>query len=318
MKNVDDVGEIGLIRRLTRKAGRGRGVVAGIGDDCAVVRPRGGTDDWLLTTDAVIDGVHFDAAARAEEIGHKAAGRVLSDLAAMGGEPLYALVDLVAPAATPLRTLDGIYRGLNRLLAAHGAALIGGDTARGPTLELHVFGVGRVPRGTAVRRAGARPGQVLFVTGALGGSRRGRHLRFAPRVAEGRWLRAGGWASAMIDLSDGLATDLRHLLKESGVGARLEAKAIPIAAEARRMADGGLPLEHALGDGEDFELLFTVPRRRAAAFVRAWRQRFRTPCIAIGFTTRTAGLVLVGPGGRARRYEGRAFEHFRTASARQS
>ena len=321
MPTLKQLGEREVIRRLARRLPTRPDVRAGIGHDVAVVAG-GGAFDWLLKSDAVIEGRHFLPDTPARRIGHKAVGRVLSDLAAAGGEPLWALVNLVAPAATGFDRVQGVYRGLAALARRHGLAIVGGDTAEGPVLELHVFAVGRAPRGTALLRSGARPGDRLYVTGALGGSRAGRHLRFAPRVAEGQWLRAGCWATAAIDLSDGLATDLGHIVEMSRVGAELFADKIPIArAIARSPANavrkgaarrsGRTPLAHALCDGEDFELLFTVPARRAAAFETAWRKKFRLAVTCIGAITRRSGRIdLVDVRGRRAPLRGAGFEHF--------
>ncbi|HEY8241525.1 MAG TPA: thiamine-phosphate kinase, partial [Kiritimatiellia bacterium] len=269
MKTLGDIGEQALIKRLARRLPSPRGVAVGIGDDCAVVRVPGSAHDLVYTTDAVIEGTHFLKGTAPEKIGHKAVGRVLSDLAAMGSEPLYILINLVATRRTPLACVEEIYRGAARLCARHGAAIIGGDTSTGPVLELHVFGVGRVPRNRAVLRSGARAGDVIYVTGRLGGSIHGKHLTFDPRVREGQWLR--NWATAMIDISDGLATDLRHITEASGVGAEILPARIPLAKNAKN-------LQSALSDGEDFELLFTVSQKKAAAFERAWHKSFRLLC----------------------------------------
>jgi thiamine-monophosphate kinase len=297
MKTLRDIGELDAIRRIARLLPAGRNVVAGIGDDCAVVRPARSRWDVLYTTDAVIESVHFGPATNPRLIGHKAAGRVLSDIASMGGEPLYLLINLVAPRDTPVARIERIYRGMVNLCATCGAAIVGGDTAAGRALELHVFGVGRVPRGRAVLRSGARPGDAIYVTGELGGSLRGRHLAFEPRLREGRWLRA--WATAMVDVSDGLVTDLRHMADAGGVGADLRAGAIPVSRTA-------LGLRGALTDGEDFELLFTVPKARAAAFERGWARAFRLRCSRIGEISQRRGIRLEG---RPLRLSG--FEHFR-------
>ena len=320
MPTLKQLGEREVIRRLARLLPTRRDVRAGIGHDVAVVAG-GAAFDWLLKSDAVLEGRHFRADTPARWIGHKAVGRVLSDLAAAGGEPCWALVDLVAPARTAVARVEGVYRGLAALARQHGLAIVGGDTTEGPVLELHVFAVGRAPRGTALLRSGARPGDRLYVTGALGGSRAGRHLRFAPRVAEGQWLRAGRWATAAIDLSDGLATDLGHLVEMSRVGAELFADQIPIA-RAVLQAPGnprrkgtrrrpGAALAHALCDGEDFELLFAVPARRAASFEAAWLNKFRLAATCIGALTRRTGRIeLVDARGRRTPLRGRGFEHF--------
>jgi thiamine-monophosphate kinase len=228
----------------------------------------------------------------------------------MGGEPLFLLIDLVTTRRERVVRLEGIYRGASRLAGRHGAGVVGGDTARGPALELHVFGVGRVPRGKAVLRSGARPGDRLFVTGSLGGSLGGRHLAFEPRLKEGAWLRAGGWARAMIDLSDGLATDLHHMAEESGVGAVVYGDRVPVS-PAARARDGHRPaLDHALCDGEDFELLFAVPPRKANALRKAWP--FRTRLAEIGVVVRGAHVSLEQSGRRIP-LRSRGYDHFRAA-----
>jgi thiamine-monophosphate kinase len=199
-------------------------------------------------------------------------------------------------------------------------------------LELHVFAVGRVPQGKAVLRSGAKPGDRLYVTGKLGGSLLGRHLRVEPRLAEGQWLRENGWVTAMMDVSDGLAADLPRLVKASGVGAVVDAEAVPVSGAARRMGKGGeqraegeeqraegneqgergmAALEHALSDGEDFELLFSVSARKAEAFESGWRKRFRLECTAIGKVTKAAGKVDLVWNGKVVPLTAMGYEHFR-------
>lgn len=300
-----DVGERGVIRRLAAQLSGGDDIVVGVGDDAAVVR---GGDGYhlLLTSDGVGEGRHFRPGEDPVAVGHKAVARVLSDLGAMGGEPLWALIDLVAPGEMPVESIDALYSGATRVADAFGLAIVGGDTAEGDRLELHVFGVGRVPEGSAVLRSGAKVGQVLYVTGALGGSGAGKHLRFAPRVTEGRWLREQAWARAMIDVSDGLATDARHLAERSRVGCVLMANQIPLSPEADRV-------EQALYDGEDFELLFTVDGRHRDAFESAWRDRFDLPCTAIGtITDGEATVCLVDECEQVHRLSDGGFEHFRS------
>lgn len=305
------IGEDALIRRLGKLVPGRADVVVGIGDDCAVVRTgRRDPFDLLLKSDPVIERVHFGAGAQAESVGHKALGRVLSDLAAMGGEPLWVLVDLVAPRSVPVKRLEGIYRGIARLARRHRVAVVGGDTSCGKSLELHIFAVGRVARGRAALRSGARAGDLLYVTGSLGGSGQGRHLRFEPRLAEGQWLAEQGWATAMMDVSDGLATDLRRLVAASGTGAVLEAEQVPVSAAAERGRGGRSALERALCDGEDFELLFTVPARKARAFESAWRRQFKLRCTRIGEMTRRQGQVDIESNGISTPLKVRGYEHF--------
>ena len=303
-------GERRLVRRLQALFPSGRGVTRGIGDDAAVVRSVAPRYDLVLTSDPVIEGVHFAKGTPPARVGRKAVARVLSDLAAMGAEPLWALVDLVAPPALPAASAMAAARGLAKLASRHGLAVVGGDTAEGPRLEFHVFAVGRVPRNRAVLRSGARAGDRLYVTGSLGGSLAGKHLTFEPRLAEGQWLRKGRWASAMMDLSDGLASDLPRLAEESGVGASVRLADLPVSASARRARDGRSAYRHALEDGEDYELLVAVPERKASAFERAWRRTFRLRLTCIGSLTDRAGRIeWVLPSGDRMRHGG-GFEHF--------
>lgn len=314
-KTLETLGERALIRLLTASRTMTPDVLVGPGDDAAVVRPRAG-HELVLKCDAIVEGVHFLPSAAPRWIGHKAVARVFSDFAAMGAPPRHLLVSLAAPASTPVARIRGIYRGLHQLAAAYGVSVVGGETVQASQLALHVFGMGEVPRNRALRRTGARPGDVLMVTGSLGGSAAGKHLRFTPRLAEGLWLGAGRWATAAIDVSDGLATDLRHLVEASGVGADLDPHRIPIALAAKRMRGGLTPLEHALRDGEDFELLFTVRRSLVPAFLKAWRRAFSTAVTPIGAITKHAGHIRLREVGSATRtLTARGYEHFRGTPA---
>ena len=306
MKTLHQIGERALIRRLLPTLPTRPDLVVPAGDDCAVVRWMGRWDA-VLRSDSVVEGVHFLPDAPPARVGHKALARVLSDFASMGAEPQHVLVNLVAPPATPVRRIEQLYAGLSRLARRWGVAVAGGETVSGQALELHVFGLGRVPRGRAVLRSHARPGDAVFVTGTLGGSILGRHLTFAPRLREGLWLQAGGWARAMIDVSDGLATDLRQLAEASGVGVTVDPGSVPVSAAARRMADGLSAEAHAWRDGEDFELLFTVPARRVAAFAKAWPRAFPLRITRLGTITRSRELQGLP--------DGQGYEHFRLPPA---
>lgn len=290
--------EWALIGRLLPGLAGNDTVIAGAGDDCAVL-DAGLPDRWLLfKTDAVVEGVHFDATARPEQIGHKALARPLSDIAAMAGRPAHAVVTLALPPGFDPDRIGRVYDGLNALARRLGVAIVGGETtANAGGLLLSVAVVGFVEKDRLVRRTGSRPEDAIFVTGELGGSRSGRHLDFEPRLEEARWLAAHCLPHAMIDLSDGLAGDLRHLLAAGGVGAELRAESIPISRaareQARRSPDAHPPLVGALTDGEDFELLFTVGAPDAVGLLDAWRARFpgvRLTCI--GRITAQPGLRL--------------------------
>ena len=249
---------VALIRRLN--AGRAPGLVEGIGDDCAILRPRPG-EDLLVTTDFLLEDVHFRRQTHtAADCGWKALARGLSDIAAMGGTPRYAFVSLALAPWTGLDWVRGFYRGLNTLARRHGVVVAGGDLSGAEKLVCDIVVLGSVKRGRALRRGGAKPGDRLYVTGLLGGSAVGletrqgrawkRHLRPEPRIEPGRALAARLGASACMDLSDGLALDLFRLLTESRCAAELH---------------GGLPifpgatLVQALSGGEDYELLFAAP-----------------------------------------------------------
>lgn len=279
--------EFELIGQLTRSLPTNASVVTGAGDDCAVL-DLGAPDRLVLfKTDAVVEGVHFLPGTAPEAIGHKALGRNLSDVAAMAGTPTAALVTLALPSRFDAQFVKGIYDGMAVLARRHNVAIVGGETTLLPKgMLLSVSLLGSVPKGKAVLRSGAKAGDALFVTGELGGSLAGKHLSFEPRIAEAQWLAQHFAVHAMIDLSDGLAGDLRHILNASGVGAELLASAIPISREARRRAredsKAKPALAAALTDGEDFELLFTLTSRDAVPLVDAWKKQFpelRLTCI---------------------------------------
>lgn len=263
MANVE--GEI--VRWLTHHAaGRCNDAVAlGVGDDMAILNVDGGT--ILVTADMLLEGVHFDGRSHSlEDIGRKAIACSLSDCAAMAVRPTASVVSLALPAGWNLDKTKRLYRGLNEMAGAFDCPIIGGDTTGwDQRLAIDVSMLARpYPGLTPVRRSGARPGDTLFVTGALGGSLLGRHLSFTPRVVEARRLseQLGDALHAMMDISDGLSLDLHRLCSASGVGAVLEEtllrRVVHADAEAAAKSDGRDPLEHALGDGEDFELLVAV------------------------------------------------------------
>jgi len=290
--------EFELIALLTRGLATNNTVVTGPGDDCAVL-DLGMPDRWLLLkTDAVVEGIHFQAEVAPERVGHKALGRCLSDIAAMAGTPTAAVITLALPRGFDLAFAQGLYTGINALASRHNVAIVGGETTTNPErILVSVALIGWVTRGQAALRSGARAGDAIFVTGELGGSISGQHLDFSPRLEEARWLAAQFPIHSMLDLSDGLAGDLRHILTASGVGAELLTTAIPISRAARLAAKVGAsakpPLAAALTDGEDFELLFTVPSAVAVSLLDAWKARFpdvRLSCI--GKITARPGLIL--------------------------
>ena len=294
----------------------GSAVVTGIGDDAAVLRVQPG-HELLVTTDFSIEGVHFRRDWHpAQTAGWRTLARGLSDIAAMGGEPAAAFLSLAAAGDVSQPWIDKFLRGFLDLAARHKVPLAGGDTAQATSgIQVDVVVVGSVPRGKAVLRSGAKSGDRIYVTGELGGAawalsrlrqslplpaEYSRSFRPEPRIAVGRWLRQQGIASAMIDISDGLSTDLGHICEESGAGALVEAEAIPRAAAPGSKA---VALEYALHGGDDYELLFTsakgVPARIAGV-----------PVTAIGRIRRSRGMVLVEAGGARRTLRPGGWEHF--------
>jgi thiamine-monophosphate kinase len=300
-------GEFELIDLVTRATpGRGEGVVLGPGDDAAIVAPRPG-EELVATVDAVVEGVHFDGAFRPEDVGWKALAVNLSDLAAMGARPQWALVALAFPRDTPAARVRGVARGLGACARAHGIAVVGGNVTRASELSVTVTAIGAVEAGRALRRDGARPGDLVVATGTFGDAALGRRpgaapalarrqRRPAPRIAAG--LALAPLARAAIDVSDGLVQDLGHLCRASGVGALVGAADVPRSAAYRALdRRGAIGPGPALSGGEDYELVLAVapallPAARAAA------RRARTPLAVIGRFVRGRGVVVAGEDGR--------------------
>ena len=274
--NLQRVGEDRLLAQIFPRLLRGRRVIAGPGDDCAVVDLGVKGKVGLLKTDCVVEGVHFLAKADAESVGWKAMARTLSDFAAMSGVPEFALVTLIAPRATKVAWIKKLYRGLNKAAQKFGVMIVGGETSstRGPVV-VSVSAIGFAEKNRWVSRAGGKVGDALFVTGRLGLSMRGHHLRFIPRIKESRWLTKNFSIHAMMDLSDGLGADLPRLARASKVGFKLDVKKLPLAAGAR--------IDNAINDGEDYELLFAVSPRVVRALQDKWRKKFpKLPLTRIG------------------------------------
>jgi thiamine-monophosphate kinase len=325
------IAEKALIARIRRrdKAGRDAAVLTGIGDDCAVLRlPRhsGKPVDTLVTTDFSLEGVHFRQDWHsAESIGHRCLARGLSDIAAMGGEPVAAFLSLALPRNVSPRWVDRFTEGLMSLAEKYGVTLAGGDTAESLNgILADIVVLGTVPKGKAVLRSGARPGDRIYVSGELGGSAAAvwkmrkdkkrrqklnsrefpRHFSPEPRIELGRILRAKGLASAMIDTSDGLSTDLAHICEESGVGAEIQGELIPRARVGRPLKE--VDLELTLHGGEDYELLFTAPRSK-----RIPPSIAGVPITQIGQITRGRNIFLMKRGGFRSELKPQGWEHFR-------
>jgi len=296
--------ETEIVDRLRRRfASRAPGIVVGIGDDTAVIR-RDVSSYWLMTADMLVESVHFDKKERLSLVGYKALAVSVSDIAAMGGIPKYALLSVGLPRRRPARAARELTKGLARAARAFGVSVIGGDTVRSPSLVLDVTVLGVVERRRLVRRHGARDGDVLFVSGPLGGSRGGRHLSFVPRLKPARYLTRHFLVRSMMDISDGLVRDLGRMARASGLGAVLDEKDIPVHPSGRGLAS-------ALYDGEDFELLFSLAPRDAASLMRRVELK-KTPVrfYPVGRMDRSfRGVWLNGVKGR-RRLRPSGFSHF--------
>jgi thiamine-monophosphate kinase len=286
------------------------------GDDAAVLRPPA-SRRTVVTVDMLMEGVDFllGPGCPPEAVGHKALAVSLSDLAAMAARPEAVVVAVALPCHGGDTLGRGIHAGLAALAAEYDVAIAGGDTNAwdGP-LVVSVTALGSVPPGRAWRRAGAQPGDRLVVTGPCGGSILGRHLAVTPRCREALHLAARYHVHAAIDVSDGLSLDTARLMAASGTAALLDMDAIPIHADAvaaaRRAGDMRTPLEHALGDGEDFELVLAMPPEEAASAVAASADApFQTPLTVIGEVIDGAGLFVRGPDGTHMAVEPRGFLH---------
>jgi thiamine-monophosphate kinase len=320
---------VAQIRRMAKAstAGRTRGsrgsVLTGIGDDCAVLRLLPGQES-LVTTDFSLEGIHFRRDWHPpESVGHRCLARGLSDIAAMGGEPVAAFLSLALPRDLPQSWVRRFARGLINLAEEFRVTLAGGDTAESPNgILADIIVVGTAPKGKSVLRSGARAGDRIFVSGELGGSAAAvarmrkypkkkqlnprdyrRHFYPRPRIELGRLLREKGLPSAMIDISDGLSTDLAHLSEESGVGAEIDASLIPRAVVGKPAREVDLDL--ALHGGEDYELLFTVPAGK-----RLPTQIAGVAVTQIGHVTRLPRILLRTRPNLAYELEPRGWQHF--------
>jgi thiamine-monophosphate kinase len=259
------IGEDNLIAELTKSLRLDSRVKTGPGDDCAVVKF--GKRWQLLKTDCLIEGIHFRKGSPAIWVGWKALCRTLSDVAAMGGKPMDALVTIAVAPAVRLRWLRGVYAGLRKAAERYQVNLVGGETSRSPgPAFISVALTGIVEKRRALLRSGGKPGDLLYVTGRLGGSIRGKHLRFEPRLAEALWLSDHFTINAMIDLSDGLGSDLPRLAKASRTGFEITRERLPL--------NKGCSIERAISDGEDYELLFAVPQEVAPTLEERWSKKF--------------------------------------------
>lgn len=340
-ETIRALGEFGLIARLTAGLTTRPDVLVGVGDDCAAL-DLGGELVLLATCDALLDGEQFlRRAATPEQIGRRAMAVNLSDIASMGGWPRYALVSLLLPADLPTTFMDGVYRGLRAEAEQYGAVIVGGNITGSSTFGIDMTLLGQARRGQMLLRSGARPGDALLMTGTLGEAAAGLHLLLhpelkvsdvpassaarleaallapVPRVPEGRLLARLGAASAMMDISDGLAADLWHLCERSGVGACLDGAALPIPDAVHTAAHfvGQSALDWGLFGGEDYQLLFTAPPAAVARIRDTLWIATGTPVTVIGdMLPPEAGLTLRARDGSIRPLPRRGWDHLRSSA----
>ena len=332
---LKEIGEFGFIKRISRGClVRPEGVIKGIGDDAAAFR----TDSRLaalLTTDLLVERVHFlREAISAYELGHKSLAVNLSDIAAMGGTAREAFVSIAIPEGYELDALEDLFQGMKDLAARYAVNILGGDTTRSRTdLIISVAVYGQVPEDEMLTRGAARPGDVLFTTGCLGDSRAGLHLILnqipidtpelksllaahlhpEPHLREGRLLASSGGVRAAIDVSDGLSSDLGHILEESRVGARIQAEKLPISENLRSYCRrfGKSPVDYALAGGEDYVLLLTASAERFGEVARGFQGTFGRPLYAIGEITDSLTMELLGPGATLTPIVPSGWDHFK-------
>lgn len=293
--SISRLGEEALVARLIATLPGGARVIAGAGDDCAVVALA--PDRWqLLKTDSIIESIHFSPGTDPRLVGRKAVNRAVSDIAAMGGRPDHALVGLALDDSRSIEEVEGWYAGMIESALLHGFTIVGGETSRlpGPGAVITVSMTGSVTSADCVLRSGAKAGDGIWVTGRLGGSfHSGRHLSFTPRLGESQWLVRHAKPTSMMDLSDGLGSDLPRLTAASGVGYDVDLGAIP--------CHEGVAADQAVSEGEDYELLLTFAPGTEAGLSEAWSGAFPDiPLTRIGTVVSETGIPLP-----------RAWEHFR-------
>lgn len=312
MSTVGEIGEFGMIKRISRMLQTSPMVVTGVGDDCAVLRVCERL--MLVSCDLFIENVHFRRQyAPPDEIGWKATASCLSDIAAMGGQPMFVLIALACPPSTETYYIEALYRGISAVASRCGAVIVGGDTSMNPeAIVLDVMGVGQAIGNRSLTRKGARPGDILAVTGPLGLASAGLHAlqhgldapvlcrahnHPRPRISEGQWLCSQAFAHAMIDISDGLTQDAGHIAESSHIGVNIDSGKLIVTPELKTYCSEHKldPLEFILHGGEDYELAFAMEGEHVDKATEAFGNEFRTNVNVVGeFTTEWSGVRLDG------------------------
>jgi len=298
---LKDLGEFNFIDRINKAIKVSGRVVKGIGDDAAVLKYT--KDKYLLfTTDMLIEGRHFYKGADPELVGKKSLSCNISDIAAMGGVPKFAVVSMGIPGSLDLKYADALYKGIRKAAVRFKVDLVGGDTVGSKNIVINIALIGEVEKENLALRSTARESDIIFVTGNIGGSIKGRHLDFIPRLKEARFLVKNFKINSMIDVSDGLLADLRHILEKSDKGAVIHEKAVPVSKNA---AD----FNSAVRDGEDFELIFTLSARQVDRLEKIWP--FKTKISRIGtINSARKGFILVKKSGKPAKITSVGFTHF--------
>jgi len=296
---LSQIGEFGLIKRLQRKIKTDSSVVVASGDDCAVLK-LDKNNYQLFTCDMIIEGVDFKKTDDLALVGRKALAVSISDIAACAGSPKHAVVSLGFSPNMPVTRVDRLAQGMFNLAKKYRINIVGGDISSADKLIIDVSMLGVVEKKNLFLRSGAKPGDIIMVTGSLGGSIKGKHLRFEPRLREARFLADNFKVNSMIDISDGLLQDLGHILEQSSMGAVIYEKLIPLSRQARGIDD-------ALSSGEEFELLFTVSRDQAGRIMKSSKCRF-TPIGEI--MPRAFGLRTINYKNEYSRIKSGGYRHF--------
>ncbi len=296
-----DLGEFNFINRISKAIKLSSQVVKGIGDDAAVLKYT--KDKYLLfTTDILLEGKHFYKGSSAGLVGKKALSSNISDIAAMGGIPKFAVISIGLPGSMNLKYADELYKGIRKVADKFSVDLVGGDTVGSNKIIINIALIGEVEIKNLALRSKAKEEDAIFVTGDIGGSIKLKHLNFTPRLKEARYLVKNFKINSMIDVSDGLLADLAHILEESDKGAVIYEKTIPVSKDA-------IDFNSAMRDGEDFELIFTLPKKQADRLEDIWP--FETRLSRIGrICSACKGFYLIRKNGKSEKIKSAGFTHF--------